>query len=488
MVDSFSGWTEMILLPNKNSETVAKNFYLHWIARYGIPRTVKSDRGTEFTGVAFSQMLLNLGCKPEYTLAYSPFQNGLAEARHRSLKVALRAGDPNDWITSLSAWLLATRADHRSEYGCSPCEIVYGEPIALPGDMFDYKKIDHISRESYLDRIQESLAKIIPNHRKMHIPGVLDKRLEKCDKIFIRDEARKGLSPIYKGPYKVLERHQKHFVVKIRNRAEKISLNRIKAACVLEDAETQSDESLLNQETKVQEQKDLTQNEYSPGQKEVKLPSSININTEFKKTKKEIPAAVKAYWLRSHINVNNNQVLRNRVQFAENSENEASDDNNDRAVPVEERTPVINNLSQPIRREFNNEGRGVNFGNNSWTRTYRPMAPTQATSPRLELIQNNLRRNGKVIPPISNIPRMSLIEKPQVKRSITNTTKPKTRSNSAPEVRTTSFESLIEKMPRNNTMSRGEARHNTNVVNRQKNLLKEFFSPKRGRNKKTKRL
>ena len=62
MVDSFSGWTEMIPLPNKNSETVAKNFYLHWIARYGIPRTVKSDRGTEFTGVAFSQMLLNLGC------------------------------------------------------------------------------------------------------------------------------------------------------------------------------------------------------------------------------------------------------------------------------------------------------------------------------------------------------------------------------------------------------------------------------------------
>ena len=116
------------------------------------------------------------------------------------------------------------------------------------------------------------------------------------------------------------------------------------------------------------------------------------------------------------------------------------------------------------------------------------MAPTQATSPRLELIQNNLRRNGKVIPPISNIPRLSLMEKPHVKRSITNSTKPKTRSNSAPEVRTTSFESLIEKMPRNNTMSRGEARHNTTVVNRQKNLLKEFFTPKRGRNKKTKRL
>ena len=62
----------------------------------------------------------------------------------------------------------------------------------------------------------------MPNHRKIHIPGVLDKRLEKCDKIFIRDEATKGLSPIYKGPFKGLERHQKHFVVKIRNRAEKI--------------------------------------------------------------------------------------------------------------------------------------------------------------------------------------------------------------------------------------------------------------------------
>ena len=49
-VDPFSKWVELGALPDKTAESCADFFYTNVVARYGIPRLVRSDNGGEFQG------------------------------------------------------------------------------------------------------------------------------------------------------------------------------------------------------------------------------------------------------------------------------------------------------------------------------------------------------------------------------------------------------------------------------------------------------
>ena len=234
MVDRFSGWIEMVPIPDKKSETVARAFFLNWIARVGVPEIIHTDNGGEFRGAAFSSMLQNLGCKLKHSLPYSPFMNGAIEVKHRALKSSLMAGGV-DWIAKLSAWLLLYRANYRAELKCSPFELVYGEPIRLPGDLLDSSGTEFLSADNYVDSLKKAMATVVPDYRKVSKPGHVDKNLFSCSKVFVRNEQKVGLDHFYKGPYLVLERHEKFFVLQNGSKHEKVSINRLKSAYVMDD-------------------------------------------------------------------------------------------------------------------------------------------------------------------------------------------------------------------------------------------------------------
>ena len=48
--------------------------------------------------------------------------------------------------------------------------------------------------------------------------------------VFVRDDASKPpLSPLYRGPYKVLERFDKFFLLQIGDKTDSVSVDRLKA-------------------------------------------------------------------------------------------------------------------------------------------------------------------------------------------------------------------------------------------------------------------
>jgi len=181
-----------------------------------------------------------LGTRRIRTTAYHPIANGIIERFHRQLKAALKCQPiPNDWVTSLPLILLGIRATFKNDLQCSTAELVYGTTLRLPGEFFDPSSSDHFTDPTaYVTKLRTSMEQLravptrLPKQRKVHV----EKALSSCTHVFVRHDAvRTPLQPPYDGPYKVLKRLTKAYVVHINGQDRTISLNRLKPALMEPD-------------------------------------------------------------------------------------------------------------------------------------------------------------------------------------------------------------------------------------------------------------
>ncbi|GFT43484.1 hypothetical protein TNCV_815291 [Trichonephila clavipes] len=63
-VDRFTRWPEVFPIPDKTADTIARTFLLGWIARFGVPERITSNRGTNFQSNLFSFKVFRSGADP----------------------------------------------------------------------------------------------------------------------------------------------------------------------------------------------------------------------------------------------------------------------------------------------------------------------------------------------------------------------------------------------------------------------------------------
>jgi hypothetical protein len=88
--DQLTKWTEIVPLPNKTVATVA-DALIQITSRLGTPAVLISDRGTEFTAHAMTEITRILEIKHIKTSPNNPRANGLAENHMRTLKDMIAA-------------------------------------------------------------------------------------------------------------------------------------------------------------------------------------------------------------------------------------------------------------------------------------------------------------------------------------------------------------------------------------------------------------
>lgn len=59
MIDRYTRWPEAVLVKDTTTETIANTFYSVWIARFGAPVTITTDRDVQFKSQIF-EILNNL--------------------------------------------------------------------------------------------------------------------------------------------------------------------------------------------------------------------------------------------------------------------------------------------------------------------------------------------------------------------------------------------------------------------------------------------
>jgi transposase InsO family protein len=77
-VDKFSKWIEAVPVTNQEATTAVK-FFKSIIYRYGVPNSIITDNGTNFTSGEFQEFAKELGMKIKYASVAHPKSNSQVE-------------------------------------------------------------------------------------------------------------------------------------------------------------------------------------------------------------------------------------------------------------------------------------------------------------------------------------------------------------------------------------------------------------------------
>lgn len=235
MVDRYTRWPEVVPLRDITAETVSRAFVYSWIARFGVPQKLTCDRGGQFESGLFQVLSKMLGIHLARTAAYTPQCNGMVERFHRPLKQALMCHGP-DWYEALPMVLLGLRTTIREDLQASTSQLTYGSTLRLPGQLYEEKAL--MNPPDYVARLQRIMRTVSPTNpvrhgqQRIYIP----KDLSTCTHVFIkRGPVKKSLQSPYEGPFPVVKRLQKDFIVSMNGKDSVINIDRLKPAFLLGD-------------------------------------------------------------------------------------------------------------------------------------------------------------------------------------------------------------------------------------------------------------
>ncbi|CAK8993884.1 unnamed protein product [Durusdinium trenchii] len=148
MLDWGTNFQQVALCQNRTSEEVQKVFLSEWTKHYGPPLLLVSDRGPEFTGQRFQEMISGLGTTIHYTNSQSPWQNSRTEKaggvfKEKFKAVMHAASATKDEVPMVIAEVVNSRNRFMDRWGFSPMQRVFGKSLRLPASLLSTDALDH---------------------------------------------------------------------------------------------------------------------------------------------------------------------------------------------------------------------------------------------------------------------------------------------------------------------------------------------------------
>lgn len=213
-----SKFVEAYPLERKDTESVSRAFVNNFILRYGVPKDIITDQGTEFMSSVFSEICRLLGVNKLHSTAYHHETIGALENTHKSLGAYLRiqcSNNSTDWSSWLGYWCFSYNTTVHSETQYTPYELVFGKICTLPNNLissvdplYNYesypKEFKYRLQRAHLDA-KNNLLLSKTNRKIAYDKKVNCIKYKPGDFVLLKNQVGNKLDPIYSGPYKVIE-------------------------------------------------------------------------------------------------------------------------------------------------------------------------------------------------------------------------------------------------------------------------------------------
>lgn len=200
---------EAMPLRNITAQVIIKAL-VKFFTKFGLPKTIQSDQGTNFMSGIFQQVMHELGIKQVKSSAYHPESQGALERFHQTLKTMIKTyclDNGKDWDEGVPLLLFAVREVVQESLGFSPFELVFGHEVRGPLKMLKehwleedtkYHLLDYVS--SFKERLLKacSMAKenLAATQKKMKV--WYDRKV--CKRGFQRGDKVLVLLPVHGQP------------------------------------------------------------------------------------------------------------------------------------------------------------------------------------------------------------------------------------------------------------------------------------------------
>jgi hypothetical protein len=198
------------------------------VTRYGIPRSLISDNGTQFKGSVIREFCDTYGIRLHASSVGYPQGNGQAEASNKvvlnGLKRRLEAAKGR-WVEELPSVLWAFRTTPRRSTGASPFSLAYGTEAVIPLEI-NFPTLRSIQEDAggndkaleanldFVDEARETTMIHLANYQNTlsrHRRRIMRHRELKIGDLVLRKSMgtavnpRDGkLGPNWEGPYKIV--------------------------------------------------------------------------------------------------------------------------------------------------------------------------------------------------------------------------------------------------------------------------------------------
>ena len=185
LVDHFSKWAEAVPLRNHTAPTVARALMVHVFSRFGAPRQLLTDQGSEFQSELFLNLMKWMEIDKLRTTAFHPACNGVVERFHRTLNSMLGkavSDSQRDWDDKLPLVLAAYRATPHVSTAMTPNKLFLGREIRMPIDLLMGLPPEETFKttDEYLERLHHNASEAYQLARK-HLRVSAERRKRNYD-------------------------------------------------------------------------------------------------------------------------------------------------------------------------------------------------------------------------------------------------------------------------------------------------------------------
>ena len=128
ITDCFSKYLILVPLRGHTAPIVSRALYERVVGYFGCPRKILSNRGTEFTGRIWSELMNLLGVQQVLTSPYYPQGNGIVKRSYRS-------HEDENWVDLLPGGMLTFNGMTQDQHGFTASQILWGQGMNLPVDL-----------------------------------------------------------------------------------------------------------------------------------------------------------------------------------------------------------------------------------------------------------------------------------------------------------------------------------------------------------------